>query len=202
MTAFPQTKDTTDKRAALLDATILLTQARGFHAVGIDAIAAEAGVTKKTLYHHFRSKEELILAALRRYDSQFRNRFLRAVETSGETPRQRLISLFDVARADFSASGFNGCLFVKAAGEFRGISPEILRFCTEAKTLVLEAFEALCRDADVREPHILAEQLFIIYEGACAAIHVTGRTDITDNAKAAAMTLMAPYLPAEDVSAA
>ena len=61
------------RRDELVDTALRLFYTRGFNATGIDKILAEAGVAKMTLYKHFRSKEELILAALNRRDEQFRN---------------------------------------------------------------------------------------------------------------------------------
>ncbi|MBP9101831.1 MAG: helix-turn-helix transcriptional regulator, partial [Nitrosomonas sp.] len=57
----------------------------GFNATGVDRITTESGVTKKTIYSYFKSKDELILAALRRRDELFRNYFMRAVEQHGRT---------------------------------------------------------------------------------------------------------------------
>ena len=65
------------KRDQLIEAALELFQREGFHATGVDRILAEAGVAKMTLYHHFRSKDELILAALRLRDERFRNTFMK-----------------------------------------------------------------------------------------------------------------------------
>lgn len=62
------------KRAQLIETATHLFNHLGVHATGIDRIAAEAGVTKRTLYKHFRTKEELVLAVLRDYDGVFRNK--------------------------------------------------------------------------------------------------------------------------------
>ena len=84
------------RRDHLVDTALKLFARGGFHATGIDTILAEAGVAKMTLYNHFRSKEELILAVLRRRDELFRNWFVKRVEQQADQPRQRLIAMFDV----------------------------------------------------------------------------------------------------------
>ena len=89
------------RREQLIDTAIDLFAKHGFHATGIDRILAVSGVSKKTLYRHFRSKDELILAALRKYDGLFRNNFMREVESRGTTPKERLLAVFDAARAWF-----------------------------------------------------------------------------------------------------
>ncbi len=85
------------KRDQLIQTAVKLFGKNGFHATGVDTIAAESGVTKRTLYAHFRSKDELVLAALRQYDGVFRNEFMRRVEESAKTPRAKLLAVFDVA---------------------------------------------------------------------------------------------------------
>ena len=81
-----------DRREHLLDTALSLFGTEGFHATGIDKILASAGVAKMTLYNHFRSKDELILAALRRRDERFRHWFVREVEHRAATPRDRLLA--------------------------------------------------------------------------------------------------------------
>jgi AcrR family transcriptional regulator len=63
----------TSKREQIVDVALSLFYQGGFNATGVDKIVSESGVTKKTLYAHFKSKDELILATLRRRDELFRN---------------------------------------------------------------------------------------------------------------------------------
>ena len=86
----------TSRREHLVDTALELFYQDGFHATGIDKILAKAGVAKMTMYKHFKSKDELILAVLRRRDELFRNWFMREVERRAQTPSERLLALFDV----------------------------------------------------------------------------------------------------------
>ena len=107
------------RRDELVDTALRLFYTRGFNATGIDKILAEAGGAKMTLYKHFRSKEELILAALNRRDEQFRNWLMGEMEKASPRPRERLLAMFDAledwfnGRA-FKGLGFNGCAFINA----------------------------------------------------------------------------------------
>ena len=74
------------KRDHLIDTALGLFSRYGYHAMGIDRILAESGVAKMTLYNHFKSKDELILAVLRRRDERFRNWFMRTVERRAKAP--------------------------------------------------------------------------------------------------------------------
>ena len=68
----------TSKRDQLVKTGLELFAREGFHAVGVETLSMRAGVTKRTLYHHFKSKDELVLAVLRHYDERFRNAFMRS----------------------------------------------------------------------------------------------------------------------------
>jgi AcrR family transcriptional regulator len=80
-------------RERLIEAGLQLFYGEGFHATGIDAVIAETGVAKKTLYKHFKSKEDLILAVMRRRDELYRNWFMREVEKRSTHPEKRLLAL-------------------------------------------------------------------------------------------------------------
>jgi len=94
-------KTGSSKREQLIKTALELFAKNGIHATGIDTIVEHSGVTKKTLYAHFRSKEELVLAVLRQYDELARNEFMRQVESGGKTPRARLLAVFDFAERWF-----------------------------------------------------------------------------------------------------
>ena len=106
------------KRDLIVDVALKLFYRNGFHATGVDRIIAEAGVSKKTLYSHFRTKDELILATLRKRDELFRNRMMRETERRASNPRDRLLSVFDFLADWFAEEGFSGCMFINASAEF------------------------------------------------------------------------------------
>ena len=76
------------RRDHLVATALALFSKHGYHATGIDRILAESGVAKMTLYKHFRSKDELILAALRRRDEEFRRWLQAEIESRAATPSQ------------------------------------------------------------------------------------------------------------------
>ncbi|MCF8481238.1 MAG: TetR/AcrR family transcriptional regulator [Rhodospirillum sp.] len=110
-------------RERLIETSLRLFSTHGFHATGIDRILAEAGVAKMTLYRHFRSKDELILAALDRYETIFRAWLEGVLRHSDRPPDQRILDLFDKLSAWFGASTlreltFQGSMLTNAAAEF------------------------------------------------------------------------------------
>ncbi|MDH3702639.1 MAG: TetR/AcrR family transcriptional regulator [Alphaproteobacteria bacterium] len=164
---------TSERREHLIDTAIQLFAEHGFHATGIDTILKSSGVSKKTLYRHFRSKEELILAALRKYDGLFRNSFMRQVEELADTPRGRLLAVFDVAEIWFGQSRFFGCMFINAIGEYSDIDTPIRQACMEFKALMRGYFRELCMQAEIPGGALLSEELALLFEGATVTAQVS-----------------------------
>jgi AcrR family transcriptional regulator len=167
------------RRDDLVDTALKLFYAGGFTATGIDKILAESGVAKMTLYKHFRSKEELILAVLHRRDEQFRNWLMGEMKKASADPRERLLAMFDALEVwfegrAFKGMGFNGCAFINAAGEFGDQDHPAHRAAAEHKRSIVEYLKRLCSDAGASDPARLAEQLALLKEGAIATAHVRG----------------------------
>ncbi len=181
---------TRSRREHLVDTALELFSREGYHATGIDKILAKAGVAKMTLYNHFKSKDELILAALRRRDEQFRNWFMRDVERRGRTPRGRLLAVFDTLGAWFDNPKFSGCSFINASAEFGSPDDPIHGACAEHQHLVLGYLTELARAAGAKDPERLAESLMLLMEGAIVLRHVACRRDSARKARAAADVLV------------
>jgi AcrR family transcriptional regulator len=178
------------KRDKLIDTALRLFVREGFHATGIDRVLAESGVAKMTLYNHFRSKEELILAVLRRRDEQFRNWFVRRVESLTETPRNRLLACFDALGEWFRQKDFHGCSFINASAEFGERDHPIHAAAAEHKRLVRGYIRSLAVDAEVEDPGGLADRLMLLIEGATVLAHVCGDLDAARSARESAGILI------------
>jgi len=178
------------KRERIIDAAADLFYRGGFNATGIEKVLADAGVAKMTLYNHFGSKEELILAVLRRRDEQFRGELRRAVEACRGGPREKLLCLFDVLAAWFVQDGFRGCLFINAAAEFRGISEAIFAHTAAHKRLIASYVRDLAAAAGARNPDVVADQIVLLLEGAIVTTQVSGGTDWARRAREAAAILL------------
>ena len=185
---------TSERRDHLVQTALRLFQSNGFHATGIDRIIAESGVAKMTLYKHFKSKDELILAALRRRDEEFRNWFMRAVESRGSTPRERLVAIFDVLDEWFADPQFKGCTFINASSEFGDKDDPVHATCAEHKRLVVGFARDLAAAAGAKDPAALAMGLTMLMEGAVVMAHVAGQTDAARRARQSAEVLIAQAL--------
>jgi AcrR family transcriptional regulator len=106
-------------RDRLIDKAIDLFYRHGFNAIGLDRIIDEVGVTKTTFYKYFHSKDDLMVAAVRKRDEWEMKAWLRAVrEGAGDDPRAQLLAFFDVMDVWFNAPDFRGCMFINTAAEF------------------------------------------------------------------------------------
>ncbi len=177
-------------RERLVAVALRLFYQNGFHATGIDTILAQSKVAKTTLYRHFRSKEELIVAALRKDDEDFRNWLMQTVDKAKLEPKEKLLFLFDVYRQWAENPRFNGCAFVKASAEFPALDSPIHALCVEHKRLLTRYIQALIDDANIQETASLATQLTLMLDGATVIAQMTGETDVFEQAKLSAQKIV------------
>lgn len=164
--------------------------ARGFHAVSVDAIIDEAGVARMTLYKNFPSKEDLIVETLRREDRLFRQWLVSAVEARSTRPDDRIFQIFMALHERFAAEGYYGCAFIRASVEFPDPRHPVHRVAEEHKGMIRSYLRGLASDAGARNPLALAEQLYILLEGAITASQLHGEPWPADYAGQAAELLV------------
>lgn len=180
----------TTARERLIDTALALFNRHGFHATGVDRIVAAAKVAKKTLYAHFPSKEELILAALARKDAAFTQKFIPAVLAASGDPKQRLLTLFEMAKSWFSDPDFYGCIFINAAVEYAEPGHPINACARRFKTHLRDFAREQARLGGAADPDALADQIALLFEGATTVAQVSARPDAATTAKEIAETLI------------
>ena len=158
--------DLTPGAQRVLDAASRLFYGNGIHAVGVDTIAAEAGVTKKTLYDRFGSKEALVTAYLQARDHEWRAYVEEYVSERSDDPAQQLLDAFDALAAWSSERSPRGCSFVNAYAELPDPSHPGHRAIVEQKRWMTEFFAARARAAGLRDPDSVADDLMLLYDGA------------------------------------
>jgi len=184
------TPPSTPKRDLLLDTAFRLFYRDGYHAVGIDTILAEAGLAKMTLYHHFASKEELIVSALERRGREISTGLVAAVEAAGASPRKRFLAVFDWYERWFKSKEFNGCAFIRAAGEYPELQSPVHQVVTRQKQASREVLASLLADLGVASPKSLAGQIQLLLEGAIVTAHTSGDPATILLAREAALVLI------------
>ena len=176
------------KREQLISTAQGLFAREGYHATGIDRILAESGVAKMTLYKHFRSKDELILAVLEERERQTLGDLARLRATT--PPREALLQTFDGLHAWINQRDFCGCSFIHAAAEFHQHEHPIHRQAAAFKVAFAGHFRELLQALDAPQVELLAGQLQFLLEGALSMAHIQGPGDQGLQAKAAAEVLL------------
>ena len=142
---------------------------RGIHAVGVDLIAAEAGVTKKTLYDRFGSKEQIVVEYLADRDERWRAFLAGRLDAVGDSPERRLTAIFDASRDWTAENSAKGCSMVNAHAEISDPSHPAYAIIIGQKRWMLDLFTGVCRDAAVPDPETLARTVLLLHEGALVA---------------------------------
>jgi AcrR family transcriptional regulator len=200
-TPVPDLAPLTPGARRVLDAASGLFYARGIHVVGVDAIAAAAGVTKKTIYDRFGSKEQLVVAYLQHRDARWREHL--AERLAPEPGINRVLAVFDAAITWADANTPKGCSAINARAELgdgdladdddgHDVLPEVMR----QKAWMLELLRDLCRDAGVPDPAAIARALMLLYEGGLVTLGMGTFARPLADARTAARALLGAVLPA------
>ncbi len=179
------------KRDELVQKALKAFYRNGFHATGMDMLVTETGISKTSMYKHFRTKEDLILAVLRLRDEHFRNWLYRRMEALADTPGQQLIAMFDALEEWFDEPGYKGCMFIKASSEYQDADHVIHQQSADHKRMLERHMTELAEKAGLTDPEVLARQLLILKEGAIVTAHLGHTDNPAQDAKAAAMQLLA-----------
>ncbi len=181
----------------ILDVASGLFYEQGIHAVGVDTIAAKSGVTKRTLYDRFGSKDGLVTTYLQVRDRRWRSMVAARIEEVGSDPLARALAPFDVL-PDWLIECTRGCSFINAFAELPDDDHPGRQVIVTEKTWLLEQFRVPIAEAGIEQPDQLAVQLLSLHEGAIVAFSIAGTAGAADAARAAARTLVALALDARD----
>jgi AcrR family transcriptional regulator len=175
-------------RERLLAAATELFYEEGVHTVGIDRVIEKAGVAKASLYSTFGSKEELVRAYLAGRHASRQARVKRHVEAA-DTPRAKLLAVFDALGERCAEPRFRGCAFVLATAEGRPSGP-VRRICDDSRTWQRDLFVELAHAAGAADPKRLAQQLVMLYDGATVSAYMDEDPTAATSARAMAATLL------------
>ncbi|MFC7817353.1 MULTISPECIES: TetR/AcrR family transcriptional regulator [unclassified Streptomyces] len=174
-------------RERILAAAARLFAAQGINATGMEQVAEQAPVSKRTLYAHFRTKSDLVVAHLQ--DLASTGQTLESALVREDIPaRERILALFDAPSAD--ATPVRGCPFIDAAAEFPDPRSAVHSYAREQKLLMVRLVTALVTELGCREPAVLAEQLVTLADGAASRAMVLDDAGYGRHARAAAEILL------------
>jgi AcrR family transcriptional regulator len=172
-----------DMNERILQTADRLFYLQGIRAVGVDTIAAEIGISKRTLYNHFPSKDALISAYLQR-------RFVQP-RPSDKSPVEQILRTFDSLERRFAARDFRGCPFVNAVAEMGAEDRAVRKIAVAFKESRRVWFRDLLLELGVADAEALATQLVLLVDGAIAQDLVRKDSSMARAAKAAARVLLA-----------
>jgi AcrR family transcriptional regulator len=167
----------------ILETADKLFYLQGLRAVGVDTIAAEIGISKRTLYNHFPSKDALISAYLER-------RFV-TPRPSDKPPAEQILATFDSLERRFASKDFRGCPFVNAVAELGSEDRSVRKIAIDFKESRRLWFRNLLAQLGVADAEGLATQLALLVDGSIAQDLVRNDPAMARAAKQAATVLLA-----------
>jgi AcrR family transcriptional regulator len=176
-------------RERILDTAYQLIARRGVRDVGVEEVIATAGIAKATLYRHFPSKNDLVLAVLEHREQVWTLGLVEAeARRRGSTPEERLLAVFDVFDEWFRSDGFDTCTFVNVLlemGPAHVLGVASIRHLQNIRTMIAQ----LATEAGLRDPDAFARSWHILMKGSIVSA-AEGDTDAAVRAQAMAASLM------------
>jgi len=179
-----------EARQRILETADRLFYQEGVRAVGIDRIIAEAGVAKMSLYKHFPSKDDLILAVLKHREESVLEFFRLAMERHGKKMKNPLRAFFAALKDFFESPGFRGCPFQNAAVELADPKHAGTEFVRGHKQRFSEFLRGLVEATVGKAAAKAAHAVAILVEGALVTAVIQGTPDAADVARDAALKLV------------
>ena len=174
-------------RPRIMKAAIDLFYREGINATGVERLASEASVSKRTLYQHFPSKTAVVEEYLRTIQQAVGDPIEPGPDADNRTPRARLLALFSTPSPD---GQMRGCPFHNAAVEAAEAMPEIHGIVQEHKQNYINGLIKLAKQAGATNPRLLGNQLAVLYEGAAALSTSLDDPASWTHARKAAQTLI------------
>jgi AcrR family transcriptional regulator len=159
-----------EARERLVTAAYELFSHNGVQAVGVDAIIERSGVARQTMYRHFASKQDLVLAFLERREELWTRQWLEAeVVRRASDPKERLLAIFDVFDGWFRSPDFEGCSFINVMLEHPDAQHPVHRAAAAYLAGIRHFIEGLARQAGISDAEGFARQWHILMKGSIVA---------------------------------
>jgi AcrR family transcriptional regulator len=179
-------------RERILDSAYQLFSRRGIRAVGMDEVVDTAKVAKATLYRHFRTKDDLVLAFLAQREQLWTLGFVELeARRRGFTAEERLLAIFDVFDEWFRREDFEACSFINVLLEM-GLDHPAGIACVDYLENIRGIVRGLAAEAELRDPDAFARSWHILMKGSIISA-AEGDADAAQRAKAMARLLIEEY---------
>jgi AcrR family transcriptional regulator len=175
-------------RQRLLDTAGELFYRQGIAAVGVDLVSKAAGVSKRTLYQQFGSKDQLIAESLDAQGAANIGQYIPA-EDPGAPARQQILAVFDGLSRWTASETFRGCPFVNTATELADPGHPARQIARDYKLRLRDYFARHAERGQAKDPQRLADQLIVVFDGAIVQA-VMGTMRHSDAARSAVQALL------------
>jgi AcrR family transcriptional regulator len=163
----------------------------GFRATGVERLLADTGISKRTLYKYFRSKEDLIVAAIAYYQDTLFGTLPGELRRVASDPQGQLLAIFELRREAFERGDFTGCFAINAKVEFEskhgGVESACVRYSRDLEALM----RGLCEQAGYTDPQQVARQLTLLLEGTIIYAQIHRDASVAVTARETAVTILA-----------
>lgn len=177
-------------RERIIETAERLFYAEGIRAVGIDRIIAEAGVAKMSLYNHFSSKDDLVLAVLQYREQKITRFFDSAIQRHVDNGVDRLTAFFSALREWFESKGFRGCAFINAVVELADTNHPASSFSARHKEVFHEMIGNIMAETHGPKATAFVPAVSLLVEGAIVTAVMEGNSRSADVAQEAARALL------------
>jgi AcrR family transcriptional regulator len=184
-------KNISETRQRILETADRLFYQHGLRSVGIDRIIAEAAVAKMSLYNHFPSKDDLILAVLKYREEKIGEFFGAAMEQHGQRTRDQLRAFFAALKDWFETPDFRGCAFQNAAVELADPAHAGTQFVRDHKRRFQQFLAGLVEEALGDRAAKIAPAVGLLVEGAIVTAVIQGGSDAAEVARDAVLKMVA-----------
>ena len=181
-----------DARQRIVETAERLFYSEGVRSVGIDRVIAEAEVAKMTLYNHFSSKDDLILAALEYRETKFDAMFEKWMAKHTKAGKDRLEAFFAALKDWFKSPGFRGCMFINSCAELADADHPAAKFSAQHKERFFGMLkQILVEQSGAATANKAAPAIYLLVEGAIVTSVMQQSPLPADVARDGAMALLA-----------
>jgi AcrR family transcriptional regulator len=186
------TAKSSDARQRIVETAERLFYSEGVRAVGVDRIVAEAEVAKMSLYKHFPSKDDLILAVLMYREEKFDSMFMKWMDRHSAAGMNRLEAFFAALKTWFDSPGFRGCMFINARVELADAKHEASKFAACHKDRFHQMLsQIITQYAGEKGAKSMSPAVALLVEGAIVTAVMQQSSKAADVARDAALGLIA-----------
>jgi AcrR family transcriptional regulator len=186
-----ESAETPDVRQRILDTASALFYERGVRAVGVDLVVAESGVAKTSLYRHFRTKDDLIVAFLEREDVEFWAQWDEVAARHAGDPAGEIEAHMRWIGKRLARANYRGCPQINVAAEFAEADHPAREVARRHMQAMRKRLAELARGLGVARPNDLAAQLGVLVNGAFVSASMLTPDEATRVLLASARALLA-----------